>query len=380
MLENYIKLQQVLGVGSVKTARVFEKFGNPDNIFKTDEETLAESRVLSFNELRRVEKLRNTDVSDILRDCENNGIEIITFGDKRYPYCLSVIDSPPVLLYVKGKLPDFDNIPTACIVGPRKVSDYGKKAAYSLARRLALSGFNIVSGGALGADSAAHIGALKVGGKTALVMGCGLLSDYLKVNEQLRNAVAASGCLISEFSPKQPAGRATFPVRNRIMSGLSLCTVVVEAKSHSGSLITARYAAEQGRDVFVIPGAVTSPDYEGSNALLRDGAKPLIDLSDIFNEYIPRFPDKIDLKKAYEKHNTEVREKTEQGVNKKLSIETLSKNAKIVYNHLDKHRFYPEEIKDTGLEPSEIIAALTELEIELMIRSVPGGCYELINK
>ena len=275
-------------------------------------------------------------------------------------------------------MPDFDNIPAVCIVGPRKVTEKGKMASYSIARRLALSGMTVVSGGALGCDSAAHSGALKADGITALVMGCGILSDYLQENACLRESVSRSGCLISEYPPHYGASRYTFPVRNRIMSALSVCTVVIEAGVKSGALITARHAAEQGKDVFVIPGDVERAEFKGSNALLRDGAKPLIDMSDIFNEYIPRFPDKIDVKRAYSAQTGAADKKKKEPVHKNLSNETLSKNAKIVYNHLDKHKFYPEEIKNTGLGAGEILSALTELEVELLIRSLPGGCYEML--
>ena len=161
------------------------------------------------------------------------------------------------------------------------------------------------------------------------------------------------------------------------MSALCDATVVIEAGKKSGALNTAGHAAEQGKDVFVIPGSPTAEEYAGSNALLRDGAKPLLDVSDIFNEYIPRFPDKIDIEKAYEEPE-KTEEKTEKKeIYKKLSTETLSNEAKIVYNHLDKHKFYPEELSKTGLSSSEILSALTELEIEMLIKALPGGCYEL---
>ena len=380
MIGYYITLSNAMGAGSVRAVKALEYFGNAKNIFKATAEQRAKSGIFTVNELKRLETAGPDYANEVIAECKANGIDIIPLGDKRYPYCLSVLEDAPVVLYVKGKLPDFDSIPAVCIVGPRKVTDKGKIDSYSVARRLALAGFTVVSGGALGCDSAAHYGALKAGGVTALIMGCGILSDYLPENRQLRSLVEKHGCLISEYPPHYRASRYTFPVRNRILSGLSVCTVVIEARSKSGALITARHAAEQGRDVFVIPGNAGNEEYAGSNALLRDGAKPLIDMSDIFNEYIPRYPDKIDIKKAYEKPQKMGKTAADSSVHKNLSNETLSKNAKIVYNHLNKHKFYPEEIKDTGLEPSEIISALTELEIELIIRSAPGGRYELINK
>lgn len=378
MIKYYIWLSLALGAGNNKVCDIFNKFGNPENVFRAGDLGRKETGIFSVAELNRLKKISIGDAQYIERYCKIHGIEIIGYGSDKYPYCLSVIENPPVVLYIKGKMPDFDNIPAICIVGPRNVSEYGKKVAYALGYRLAKSGMTVVSGGALGSDSYAHAGAIKADGKTTLVMGCGIDSDYLRENEPLRKSVIKNGCLISEYPPKTPASKYTFPIRNRIMSALSVGTVVVEASKRSGALITAGHALEQGKDVFVIPGNPTEPQYIGSNALLRDGAKPLIDVSDIFNEYILRFPDKIDVKKAYEKSRKTEEKPKEKKINKKIFKETLSKEAKIVYNYLDKHKFYPEEIRDTGLSSNELIAALTELEIEMVIRALPGGCYELI--
>ena len=380
MTEYYIWLQTALGAGNIRAARALKHFGNAENIYKASPLERQSAKFFTPKDLKRLNDTKIDTAKSIIDDCRKYGIDTVLFGDKRYPYCLSVIDNPPIVLYVKGEMPDFDNTPAICIVGPRKVSDYGKKAAYSLSYRLAKSGITVVSGGAVGSDYYAHLGALKAGGKTALVMGCGIESGYLSQNAALRNHVAEHGCIISEHPPKAGVTRFSFPVRNRIMAALSLGTVVVEARRKSGALITANHALEQGRDVFVIPGSPTAEEYEGSNALLRDGARPLLDVSDIFNEYIPRFPDKIDVKKAYEEPQKTVENTQEKKVYKNLSNETLSKEAKIVYNHLDKHKFYPDEISGTGLSSSEILAALTELELEFLIRALPGGRYEITEK
>jgi DNA processing protein len=196
--------------------------------------------------------------------------------------------------------------------------------------------------------------------------------SYLEENRGLREHIEKCGCLITEYPPNIPASRFTFPIRNRIISALSLGTIVVEAPKRSGALITANHAIEQGKDVFVIPGAPDANEYKGSNALLRDGAKPLLDTSDVFNEYIPLYPDKIDIEKAFKK---EPKPETQQK-NKKILNETLSNEAKIVYNCLDTHRFYPDEL-NTGLESGKLLSALTELEMEFIIRALPGGQYEV---
>lgn len=373
MTEYFIWLQTALGAGNIRAAKALEHFGSAENIYKTSPDERRAAGIFTPKDLKRLDSTKTESAKSIIAECEKYGIDIIPFGDKKYPYCLSVIDNPPLVLYVKGEMLDFDNKPSICIVGPRKVSDYGKKSAYSLGYRLSKSGMTVVSGGAVGSDYYAHLGALKSGGKTALVMVCGIENGYLPQNEPLRKCVSENGCIISEHPPKAGLTKFSFHIRNRIMSALSLGTVVVEAGEKSGALITANHALNQGRDVFVIPGSPSEKQYVGSNALLRDGAKPLLDVSDIFNEYIPRFPDKIDVKKAFE--GPKKPEKKE--VYKKLSNETLSKEAKIVYNQLDKHKFYPDEIGGTDLSSSEILSALIELELEGLVRALPGGRYEL---
>lgn len=380
MTEYLIWLQSALGAGNIRAVRALKAFGSAENIYKASPSERKAAGVFSPKDLKRLNDIKTGTVKGIIADCRKYGIDIIPLGDKKYPYCLTVIDNPPLVLYVKGEMLDFDNTPAICIVGPRKVSDYGKKAAYSLAYRLSKSGMTVVSGGAVGSDYYAHLGALKADGKTALVMPCGIESGYLSQNVPLRKCVSENGCIISELPPKAGLTKFSFHIRNRIMSALSLGTVVVEAGKKSGALITANHALEQGRDVFVIPGSPTAEQYVGSNALLRDGAKPLLDVSDIFNEYIPRFPDKIDVKRAYEKPRKTAKKTETKEVYKKLSNETLSKEAKIVYNHLDKHKFYPDEIGGAELQPSEILSALTELELEGLIRAIPGGRYELTEK
>lgn len=377
MTEYLVWLQKALGAGNIRAVKALKVFGNAENIYRASPLERRAAGIFSPKDLGRLGSTKIDTATRIIEDCRKYGIDIITIGDKKYPYCLSVIDNPPIVLYIKGEMLDFDNTPAICIVGPRKVSDYGKKAAYSLGYRLSKSGMTVVSGGAVGSDYYAHLGALKAGCKTALVMACGIENKYLPQNAPLRKCVSENGCLISELPPKAGLTKFSFHIRNRIMSALSLGTVVVEAEEKSGALITANHALNQGRDVFVIPGSPTDKQYVGSNALLRDGARPLLDLSDIFNEYIPRFPDKIDIKKAFEKPEKSVKKTEKSEVHKKLLNETLSKEAKIVYNHLDKHKFYPDEIGGTDLGSSEILSALIELELEGLVRALPGGRYEV---
>ncbi len=382
MKESFIRLSLALGAGNRRAKRALELFGSPEALLAAEPEKLVSSGVLRPAELAKIAAVDSAAAADIMRECEKEGIKTVCLGDKAFPKCLAELEDAPLLLYVKGELPDFDTSPTACVVGPRKVSENGRRSAYSVSKRLARAGVTVVSGGAVGTDYAAHCGALDGGGKTVLVMGCGLLSSYLSENEALRRRVAEQGCVISEFPLHSGASRYTFPVRNRIMSALAQCTIVVEAGVGSGALITARHAAEQGKEVFVIPGDVYKKECKGSNALLRDGARPLIDMSDIFGEYIMRFPDKIDIEKAYERVEKNVGATAEGATAPKKAVKrepapTLSDAARAVYEKLDGHKFYPDDLKETGLSPGELLSALTELEVELLIRALPGGCYEL---
>ena len=177
MIRYSIWLNEALGAGNRHVAAALKIFGSPEGIFKATAKEREASRLFTAKELTRLSRVTLEDAAKIEETCVKNGIELIPLGSERYPYCLSVIDHPPVLLYVKGDLPDFDKIPAICIVGPRAVSEFGKKAAYSLAYRLAKAGMTVVSGGALGSDTCAHMGALKAGGVTARVMGCGILSE-----------------------------------------------------------------------------------------------------------------------------------------------------------------------------------------------------------
>lgn len=332
---------------------------------------------------------------EVLNDCKASNIGVITINDSCYPALLREIANPPLVLYFKGNPELLNDEPTVCIVGPREVSPFGKRAAFSLAARLSAGGFTVVSGGAVGSDTAAHKGVLAVDGNTICVLGCGINNTYLKENKPLRDVIAKKGIVISEYFPNEGATKFSFPIRNRIMAGLSLGTVVIEAPEKSGALSTANHANEQGRDVFVIPGNPTYAQYKGSNKLLRDGAKALLDASDVFLEYITIFPHKIDSEKAYrisarfpdekqpEKTTKppvnrllqQVDEKIKQKT-KKIIDNSLSKNAKMVYNQLDKPIFMIDDI-NCALSGSEMLAAITELEIMGYIAALPGGRYEL---
>jgi len=233
-------------------------------------------------------------------------IKSISFEDAEFPPLLKEIPNPPRKIFVLGKLPD-DREPKIAVVGTRKFTSQGKLLAKEIARKLVEKGFVIVSGLAMGIDTAAHEGALAGGGKTIAVLACGLDNIYPHQNENLaKKIVETRGAIISEYPTATPAFPNQFLERNRIVSGLSVATIVIEAPKESGALVTARLAAEQGREVFVFPGAVNNPNYCGSHKLIRDGARLvasmediLEDLSEIFNFQFSIFnqPQKFNLGK-----------------------------------------------------------------------------------
>lgn len=370
-------LQAVLKEGSNKAVELLEHFGNAQNIYNQRNAKLKELKVLSPAEMKRAKEITLEEIETVLKRCRDNSIKTVGLYDDNYPDSLLHIKNPPLVLYIKGELPDFNSLPSICIVGPRDVSAFGEKSAYSLAFRLSKAGIIVVSGGAKGADAAAHIGALKSGGKTVAILPCGILNGYLKENAHLREVISKSGCLISEYMPDTAVMKSSFNVRNRLLAALTHSTVVVEAKEKSGALITASYACEYGKELFVIPGNPTLKEYKGSNALLRDGARPLLDTSDIFGEYLGKFADKMDIERAYKKTETKKSpEKSKKDIKKLLT--GLSKTAEMLYNSLNKQKFSADDLLSLGLSDDELISSLTELEMEHLIKAAPGGLYEKI--
>lgn len=272
---------------------VLSHFGDPEDIFFADSEAYGEVEGMTQNISSSLQDKDLHEAGQILRTCMDKGIHICTFHDGAYPGRLKNIADPPMVLYYKGHIPDVDGSPVIAAIGTRKASLYGLNVAKRIGGQLARCGGIVVSGMATGIDAAATSGALSAGGKTVGVLGCGVDVVYPVLNRSLYADVERYGCLISEFPPGTPPHKWNFPKRNRIMSGLSNGVLVVEAPKVSGALITARQAADQGRDVFVVPGNVDVPTCEGSNALLRDGAIAVFNGWDVMSEYVALYPDKI---------------------------------------------------------------------------------------
>ena len=363
-------LQCVFGAGNRKAVKAITHFGNSENLFKASLEQKKNSQIFTTKDLDKLQKVNLDAAQKVLDNCKKCNVTPLSISSPNYPQILKETENPPIVIYYRGNFPDFDNTPAVAIVGPRKVSEFGGKSAYALARRLSSGGFTVVSGGAHGADTKAHKGALSVNGVTVCVLPCGHNFDYLPEQRQMREEIEKNGCTISEKPPFSPLDRAAFHVRNRIISALCQGVIVVEAPKRSGSLITANFAMEQGRDVFVIPGNPTEKQYAGSNLLLKDGAAPLLSAMDIFGEYSPRFPDKINSEAAYSKNSEKEEKNTEKNV-----VSSLSKTAILVYNNMNAQVFSLDDVYVQGLTLNEMISALTELEILGLIKTLPGGRY-----
>ncbi len=394
----WVWLQKVIGFGSDRVPYVIEHFGSARAMYEAGADAIRKSGILSVAALKKVSAVTLADCRATVNICKNMGISIITPDMPKYPKTLLNTQTPPSVLYTKGDFPDFDNTPSFCIVGPRECTEFGQKSAFSLAYRLALGGMTIISGGAKGADYCAHIGALRADGITVLVMPCGIDIEYPSANKELRKAVLEKGCLISEFPPGYNVTKGAFHLRNRILSGLALGVAVIEADEQSGALITANHAAEQGREVFVVPGrSKTSTQYAGSKKLLEDGAIPLLSAVNIFEQYYPVFPDRIYMRKAYNINKERLTEDYEQcagGFLKKIrapklvkpkkeksckfkreNINVLTEKARQVYNCFEDKELSVDDICLQQISDADVFAALSELELYGFIQAMPGGRF-----
>ena len=396
--EYWIWLQQVLGYGHDAVSRVIAAYGTAKDFYLApDSEKIAKCR-LNKTQAARLHNIPRKDIFKVLQDCAKHGINIITPDDKLFPERLLNIADPPAALYVKGSRFDFNNVPSIAIVGPRKISSYGEKCAYVIADTLASCGFCVISGGAVGGDSAAHKGAIKADGYTVGVLGAGIESDYLKANSELREEITRHGCLLTEYPPFYGVEKGAFPKRNRLMSGLANGVVVIEGAVDSGTMITAKHAAEQGKDVFVIPGSPSLPQYQGSNRLIADGARPLLSSNDIINEYLFLYPDKIHEPKQKVSVDDKVREIEDVNFNKvNEPTETeIPKPGERVTARPDKAMLSDDAVKvievfealgetftaddavdKTDMDSGTVLGCVTELEICGFIEAVPGGRYRL---
>lgn len=276
-------------------AALLRHFSSPEELYYSKESELLELEIhgMTAEGLDALKDKSLDGAEKTLEKCLKDDVSFLTTEDSKYPDRLRALYDAPVLLYYKGTLPEFDKLTTVALVGTRKASVYGLKTAQRLGGEIARGGGLVVSGLADGIDSAAMTGALNERASVVGVLGCGIDVIYPRKNKYLYLQTECQGCILTEYAPGTPPLRWNFPKRNRIISGLSCGTVVVEAPEKSGSLLTARYALDQGRDVFVVPGNVDDPRCAGSNRLLRSGAIAISCGEDVLAEYEGIYPGKL---------------------------------------------------------------------------------------
>lgn len=399
-VEYWIWMQNSLGVGA-RTDEILSYFETPENLYNAGSK---EWRLSGLFTPKKIEALKSTTPSEtgkILNECRQKGYNIITPDNPLFPERLRTLSDMPLVLYGIGDCSVLSDVVSIGVVGTRNASPYGIQVAQKLSYALASSGATVVSGGALGVDSEAHAGAMLAKGRTLAFLGCGLSFGYLKENASLRRAITRYGAVVSEYPPFAPAGRMTFPIRNRLISGVSLGVVVIEAGVKSGSLITANCALEQGRDVFAIPGDIVRSSFDGTNHLIKNGAKPVFSAEDILIEYESLYGDLFDIAKSrvplsaveyveYRKKKTgnvrsakpdkkSAEEIINPPVERKELPEYISEEAKCVYAVLNEKETHIDDIvRKTDLKMNVVLSSLTELELSGFAELVSGKKYRII--
>lgn len=398
MLKYWIWLAGRKGLGSGGPWKVARHFVSPEAAYCADRQAYE-----AIPELRSVESLLDKDLKEaeeILNRCFELGISLLTIQDAAYPERLRVIDDPPLVLYYKGNAMRL-NGPAIGVVGTRRASGYGLLQSRRMSYGLAKCGCTVVTGGARGVDTEALKGALTGGGPVVAVLGCGLDVVYPPQNKRLFDDVRHYGCLVSEFPPGTQPFAGNFPVRNRIISGLSLGILVVEAPLKSGALITASLALDQGRDVFTLPANVGNESSAGNLKLLREGAIAAGEAWDIVQEYAAAYPDQLreaasgdkrtgELPPEEQPQPAEIRSETQKDIDKpkakdyidlKERMDSLSQDEQILAQLLqDGPQHIDELVARSQMHAGRALASLTLLEVKGIVRRPSARMYELAEK
>ena len=367
-LKYWIALRSITGIGNIMFTALTDRFGSVEAVFSAELSDLKSVPGITKKSVAAITGFNNWDkVKREIAVIDKTEMDVITYQDDLYPAnLLNVYDRPP-FLYVKGTLIK-DNVNIA-IVGSRLASTYGKYTTEKISRELALRGVTIVSGLARGIDSAAHRGALAAQGTTIAVLGSGLDVIYPPENKILFHDIIANGAVISEFPPGTPPRSANFPARNRIISGISYGVVVVEAGEKSGSLITARLALEQGREVFAVPGSIDSAGSRGTNKLIKQGAKLIENTDDILEEIIPQL-EKIKLDESLPESAS-----TPKSTNTFKNLSVMEKH--IIEAIADNQVHVDDLITATGFSPADVLRSLMALELNGIVKQSPGKFFSL---
>jgi DNA processing protein len=344
----------VRGIGAVRLRALIEHFGTAEAAWKGNPDDLRAAGLGAKTVARLVAVRNDVDIDVLWQKAEALGASVLTSDDPAYPPRLKEIEQPPPVLFVRGDWQPEDEMAVA-IVGTRRVTAYGRQVTEELAAHLAANGITIISGLARGVDEIAHTAALATGGRTAAVLGSGVDRIYPPENRGLAEKIMKSGAIISDYPIGTAPEGTNFPPRNRIISGLSMATIVVEAGETSGALITAEFAAEQGRDVFAVPGNILAPQSKGTNRLIQNGALPLLSPDDVLQA--------LDLGRAGE----------QRAARRALPTDEIERQ---VLTTLGSEPLHVDEIRNqTGLPVEKVSAALVMMELKGMVRQVGGMQY-----
>lgn len=360
--EALLALNMIEHVGPVRVRQLLEHFGEAAKILGASKQQLLRVRGIGEETAESIATWeKSIDLAAELKRISDAGCEIVIQTDAHYPELLREIYDPPVVLYVKGKLTAKD-INSVAMVGSRMTTHYGIEVARKLAYQLAYVGVVVVSGGARGIDTAAHQGALSGKGRTVCVLGTGINIVFPPENNELFERIAANGAVITQYPFNRKADKQCFAIRNRIVAGMTLGTVVVEANLTSGALITANFATEYGRQVFAVPGRIDSPRSKGCHELIKKGAKLCEGAEDILSEFEYLFP-------ASNRPPTA----NETGV---LPALELSDNEQKVFGLLDNEELSIDDvIRKSGLPSSAVSVALLSLEMKRLVKQLPGKMF-----
>jgi DNA processing protein len=362
-LRPWFRLKSVSGVGNHLFKRLLQRFHSPKHVFEASIEELLQVEGMSRGTASGIQNFKMPDkVEKDLTLTLKKGYEIITMNHPDYPPLLHEIPDPPPFLYVYGKIDPLKS--HIAVVGSRNATNYGMATTKRLCENLASIGIAVVSGMARGIDTSAHIGSIEGKGKTIAVLGSGFGRIYPAENRDLFHKISENGAVITEFSMHTEPESYNFPIRNRIISGISLGTVVVEATRKSGSLITARLAGEQNREVFAVPGSVHSFKSTGTHTLIKQGAKLVEHVQDILEEF-PFLQLRTDLCQSIES----IQSSTQS---------SMTDNEKIVFKAMDDYPIHIDEIvRKTEMEPGKLSSLLLRMELKGVICQSPGKRFSI---
>ena len=361
--EAFIALNLIEHVGPVRVRQLLDAFGDAPSILKASRHQLAQIDGIGAETAEAIASWEKTiDLAAELKHIEDFGCHILIQEDPEYPESLRQIYDPPVVLYVKGRL-DVRDKHSVAIVGSRQSTHYGIEVARKFGYQLAYAGVTVVSGGARGIDTASHLGALAAKGRTISVLGTGINIVFPAENRELFERIATEGAVITQFPFNRQADRQTFPIRNRIVAGMTLGTVVVEAHLNSGALITANFASEYGRQVFAVPGRIDSPRSKGCHDLIKNGAKLCEGSEDILSEFEYLFPTG---KRTPASGETVSPPTLTLNGNEQRILDVLQLGAEAGIDEI---------IQRSDLPSATVSVALLSLEMKRMVRQLPGKMF-----